>query len=73
METNIKKIFEVIEYSTGDWTDKGHVINYIFSDKTRDELRAEHNHFYIEYNEITEEQFDQRKQRAINELKMFDL
>lgn len=73
MDTNIKKIFEVREYSTGDWTDKGDVTNYILSDKTSDELRAEHKHFFIEYNEITQEQFDIRKQRAINELKMFDL
>jgi hypothetical protein len=73
METNIKKIFEVREYSTGDWTDKGDVTNYILSDKTSDELRAENKHFFMVYNEITQEQFDIRKQRAINELKMFDL
>ena len=67
------KIFEITEYIDGGPNDRGYIVGYLKTDKTLSELRSERKHGFIDYNEISEELFNSRKEIAINELKKFDI
>jgi hypothetical protein len=67
------KIFEERGYIDGGPNDRGFTIGFIKSDKTREELCKERSHGFIDYHEVSEEEFLRRKKEAEAELKMFDI
>jgi len=67
------KIYEIIEYSDGGPNDKGTIVGYKKSNNSRNHLRAKINHNFIDYREISEEEFSKRKKEVEKNLKMFNL
>lgn len=65
------KIFEKIEYIDGGPNDRGKVIGYVRTTKSREELRSEIPHGFIDFIEISEELFLKLKKDAENNLYMF--
>ncbi len=68
-----KKIYEIKEYFDGGPNDRGFLIGFIKTNKTRQELRAENGHGFIDYHEMSEEEFLKRKKEAFKIYKMFDI
>lgn len=69
----MKKIFEIREYTDGGTFDKGDVIGYIQTDKTRNEMVAENGHGFIDYHEISKEEYLRRKKIAEKVLAVFNI
>ena len=67
------KIFEKREYMDGGPNDRGFTVGFIKTNKTREDLRKEQGHGFIDYIELTEEAFLKRKRQAEYNLKMFDI
>lgn len=64
-------IFEKREYMDGGPNDRGFVIGYIRTNKTREELRKAQGHGFIDYIKLSEKQYSQKKKEAQDNLKMF--
>jgi hypothetical protein len=67
------KIYEIIEYSDGGPNDKGTITGYIKTEESRNHLKAKINHNFIDYNEISEKEFLEKKKKAEDNLKMFNI
>lgn len=65
------KLFQKREYIDGGPNDRGIVIGYVRTTKTREELRSEMSHGFIDFIEISEELFLKLKKDAESKLKMF--
>ena len=66
-------IFEIREYVDGGPSDRGRVIGYKKTDKTRQELREEQGHSFIDYHEITPEEYLEKRKKVEEELAMFNI
>ena len=69
----MEKIFEIREYSDGGTFDKGDVTGYIKTDKTREQMREENGHGFIDYLELTKEEYLKKKKSAEEFLEMFNI
>jgi hypothetical protein len=67
------KIFEKREYTDGGTNDRGYTIGYVKTNKTKEQLRKEVGHGFIDFIELSEKQFLEKKEEAFKKYKMFDL
>jgi len=65
------KIFEIIEYSDGGPNDRGFVFDYIKTNQTLEELRATRKHGFIDYREISQAEYNEKKEQAEQQMIMF--
>lgn len=67
-------IFEKREYVDGGPNDRGYVIGYIKADSFEEATKILNiDHSFIQLYEISEEEFNRRKQSVFNDLKQFDI
>lgn len=59
--------------SDGGMYDRRVVLGYLKTEKTRKQLIEAQGHGFIDYVQLTEQQFLKKKQEAKNKLKMFDI
>ena len=65
------KIFEIREYSYGDYNDRGDVIGYV-RESSKEEAEAKHKTSnWIGVREITQEDYLAQKKQAEEKIKMF--
>lgn len=67
------KIFEIREFSDGGPNDQGTIIGYIKTSKSREQLRGDRKHGFIDYFEITKTEFLRRKRKALQIYNMFNI
>jgi hypothetical protein len=67
------KIYEIIELTDGGPNDRGTIVGYIKSNKTKEELKKENNHGFLLYQEISKSEYLTKRKMVEEKLKMFDL